>query len=65
MYEKRKMKESILSTLKSQNSLSISKIAEKVGISASTASKFIHILEAEKKVKIEKFGNMKLVSVKK
>lgn len=41
--------------------ISISKIAERAGISAATASKFIHILAAEKKLKIERFGDMKLV----
>jgi len=39
----------------------ISKIAELAGVSIATASKFCHILEAERKVKIERFGDMKLV----
>jgi DNA-binding MurR/RpiR family transcriptional regulator len=41
--------------------LSISKVAERAGISVATASKFVHILAAERKVKIERFGDMKLV----
>ena len=41
--------------------LSISKVASHAGVSVATASKFCHILEAEKKLRIERFGDMKLV----
>ena len=36
-------------------------IAEKLDISASTVSKYCLVLEAEKKIEIRKFGNMKMV----
>jgi len=59
------MKEKILNLLKNSSGLCISKIAQKIGVSLPTASKFVHILEAEKKVKIEKMGDMKIVRVRK
>ncbi len=36
-------------------------IAKEAGLSVQTTSKYCHILQAERKVEIEKFGNMKLV----
>ena len=41
--------------------LPIRTIAERLGMSASTVSKYCLVLEAEKKIEIRKFGNMKLV----
>lgn len=54
------MKAKILAVVE-KNGQPISKIANLAGISVATASKFCHILEAEKRVKIERFGDMKLV----
>ncbi len=39
-------------------------IAKAAGLSVQTTSKYCHILAAEKKVEIDKFGNMKLVKRK-
>lgn len=39
----------------------IKALAERLGMSASTVSKYCMVLEAERKVEIRKFGNMKLV----
>lgn len=39
-------------------------IAEKCSLSVSTASKYCHILAAENKAEIKKYGNMKLVKKK-
>lgn len=65
MYKKEEMERKILELVKnSGNGLYISKIAKKIGISHQTASKFIHILEAEKKVKVEKIGDMKVVRMR-
>jgi len=56
-------KEKVLSIVlgNADGGLPISKVAERAGISVATASKFVHILAAERKVKIERFGDMKLV----
>ena len=59
------MKEKILNLLKNSSGLCISEIAQKIGVSLPTASKFVHILEAEKKVRIERMGDMKIVRVRK
>lgn len=39
----------------------IKALAERLGMSSSTVSKYCLVLEAEKKIEIRKFGNMKLV----
>ena len=39
-------------------------IAKDCGLSIQTTSKYCHILQAEHKVSIEKFGNMKMVKRK-
>ncbi len=65
MYKKEEMKRKILELIKnSGNGLYISKIAKKIGVSHQTASKFIHILEAEKKIRIERIGDMKVVKIR-
>lgn len=56
-------KKKIISSLSSQ-SVPIKDVAQRVGMSSATVSKYCHILEAEKKVEIRKFGNMKLVKRK-
>lgn len=59
------IKDSILFSLKKEDfGLPIQEIAKKIGASVQTTSKFCHILEAEKKVAIRKFGNMKLIKLK-
>ena len=42
----------------------IYRIAEEIDLSVQTTSKYCHILQAENKVAITKFGNMKLVKRK-
>jgi len=39
----------------------IYKVAEKANVSVQTASKYLYVLEAEGRIKMEKFGNMQLV----
>ena len=56
------VKERILDVLKRQNNVPIHKIAKDADISVATASKYCYVLEAENKIKIVSFGNMKLVS---
>lgn len=58
------IKEKILVALKKKDKVPIYQIAKESGISIATASKYCHILAAENKVRIESFGNMKLVSRK-
>ena len=53
-------KKKVLSALPS-GELPIRTIAERLGMSASTVSKYCLVLEAERKIEIRKFGNMKLV----
>jgi len=48
----------------SREPLPIKVIAEKCSLSVSTASKYCHILAAENKAEIRKYGNMKLVKKK-
>lgn len=36
-------------------------VAEKLGMASSTVSKYCLVLEAERKIEIRRFGNMKLV----
>lgn len=56
-------KKKILSSISSQP-IPIKDVAQRVAMSSSTVSKYCHILEAEKKLEIRKFGNMKLVKRK-
>jgi predicted transcriptional regulator len=57
------VKEKILGIVQTiaDGGIPITRIAERAGVSVATASKFVHILAAERKVKIERFGDMKLV----
>lgn len=57
---KDEIKERILGAA-GKEAVPIYKIAEKVGCSVQTASKYCYILQAEGKVHMEKFGNMQLV----
>jgi predicted transcriptional regulator len=60
------IKKRIISVLKSSSEdLWIAKIAKKANINPMTASKFIHILEAEGKLTIKRLGDMKIVRLKK
>ena len=56
--------ERILSSLKKQEGVPIKKIAADIHVSVQTTSKYCFILAAQNKVKIECYGNMKLVSKK-
>jgi len=58
------MKAQILDALKRHDSVPIYQIARYCEISVATASKYCYVLEAERKVKLTSFGNMKLVSKK-
>jgi ribosomal protein S25 len=58
------MREKILASLKKSKPLPIYQVAERTGICVSTASKYCHILQAEGKIKMVKFGNMKLVELR-
>lgn len=53
-------KKKVLSAL-SSGELPIRSLAERLRMSASTVSKYCLVLEAEKRIEIRKFGNMKLV----
>lgn len=53
-------KKRILATL-SSGEQPIKYLAEKLGMSSSTVSKYCLVLEAEKKIEIRNFGNMKLI----
>ncbi len=59
---KKGVKEQILEVVKKGDGTPIHKIAQGCGISIATASKYCYVLEAENKIKIVSFGNMKLVS---
>ena len=56
----------ILSALEKQSAgimgTPLYKIAINAGLSRATASKYCHILAAQNKIKMETFGNMKIVS---
>lgn len=52
-------KKRILSSLSGE--MPIKSLAGKLGLSSSTVSKYCLVLEAEKRVEIRRFGNMKLV----
>ena len=54
------LKSRILSAVK-REAVPIFHIARAAGLSVQTASKYCHILQAENKVMITKFGNMKMV----
>lgn len=54
------LKSRVLSVMKN-DAVPIYVIAKEAGISLATASKYCHILQAEKMAEIIKFGNMKLV----
>ena len=49
----------IMAVLKGE--MPIKGIAAKAGLSVATASKYCHILEAERRISMHQFGNMKLV----
>jgi DNA-binding IclR family transcriptional regulator len=53
-------KERILSAV-TKEATPIYKIAEQAGVCTTTASKYLYILQAEGKVVLSSFGNMKLV----
>jgi len=55
-------KERILGVLKRRDKVPIYVVAKEAQLSITTASKYCYILQAENKVRIESFGNMKLVS---
>jgi hypothetical protein len=54
------MKERILMSI-GKEPTPIHQIAKNAGVCVTTASKYCYILQAEKKVEIKSFGNMKLV----
>lgn len=54
-------KEKILSAL-GREPKPIYEVAERVGVSIQTTSKYLHILAAENKATMTAFGNMKLVA---
>lgn len=54
------LKDSVFSSI-TKEAVPIYRIAEKAQISVQTASKYCYILQAEGKVSMEKFGNMKLI----
>jgi len=54
------LKSRVLSAVK-REAVPIFQIAMATGLSVQTASKYCHILQAENKVAITKFGNMKMV----
>lgn len=54
------LKAMVLSAVK-KDAVPIYRIAKHVGLSVQTTSKYCHILQAENRVEITKFGNMKLV----
>ena len=56
------IKQRILDVLKRSENVPIYKIASQAGISVATASKYCYVLEAENRIKMTSFGNMKLVS---
>ncbi len=53
-------KSTVFSAVK-REAMPIFQIARQIGFSVQTTSKYCHILEAERKVEITKFGDMKLV----
>ena len=57
------LKERIFSCIR-REAVPISTIAREAGLSVQTTSKYCHILQAEHKIEIAKFGNMKMVKRK-
>ena len=57
------IKERIFSSI-NREAAPIHKVAKEAGVSVATASKYCYILQAEKKIDISSFGNMKLVKKK-
>ena len=56
------LKEKIIKILKnSEKPLSKSQIAKSLGVTPSTASKYVDILQAEGKVTVDYYGNINLV----
>lgn len=54
------VKDRVLSSI-NKEAAPIHKVAKHAGVSVATASKYCYILQAEKKIDISSFGNMKLV----
>lgn len=54
------LKEKVLSCIK-REAVPIYVIADEAEMSVQTTSKYCHILQAEHKIEITKFGNMKMV----
>lgn len=54
------LKSKVLSAVK-REAAPIFQIANATGLSVQTASKYCHVLQAENKIIITKFGNMKMV----
>lgn len=54
------LKTRVSSALK-REAVPIHVIAKEAGVSVATASKYCHILQAEKHAEITRFGNMKMV----
>jgi predicted ArsR family transcriptional regulator len=57
------MKTRILSSLKASDGLTIKEMSEKLGIHHVTASKYLAVLEAEKRVLCKKIGMAKVFKV--
>ena len=57
------LKSRVLSAIK-REPVPIFQIAAATGLSVQTTSKYCHILQAENKITITKFGNMKMVGRK-
>mgnify|MGYP001568954002 FL=1 len=55
-------KERILGVLKRRDKIPIHVVAKEAKLSVTTTSKYCYILQAENRIKMESFGNMKLVS---
>lgn len=62
MQKDKDVKQRILDVLKRNESIPIYRIAKEANISVATASKYCYVLEAENRIKMTSFGNMKLVS---
>jgi len=57
------IKEKILSSI-GKEATPIYKVAKQAGVCVTTASKYCYVLQAEKRIEINSFGNMKLVRKK-
>ncbi len=57
------VKELVMASLTKED-MPLNTIAKKCNLSLATASKYCHILEAEGKAEIKKFGNMKMVRLR-